>query len=63
MTENAFSTNLNAMRKMIVMTEVMKRIAHQENRKESRKETNSDYSFLSEKKRINIESLSKCHKT
>ena len=46
MTENAFSTSLNAMVKMIVTTGVMKRIAHQENRKESRKETNSDYSFF-----------------
>merc|ERR1712224_608806 len=35
MTENAFSTSLNAMMRMIVMTEVMKRIAHQEKRKES----------------------------
>ena len=60
MMENAFSTNLNAMRKMIVMTEVMKRIVHQENRKESRIETNID-DILSEKKRINSYSISKLH--
>merc|ERR1712126_618872 len=57
MTEVAFSTSLNAMMKMIVMTEVMK-IVHQENRKQSRKETNID-DFLSEKKGINNDSLSK----
>merc|ERR1712136_635656 len=37
--EIAFSTSLNVMMKMIVMTEVMKRIVHQENRKQSRKES------------------------
>ena len=34
------------MMKMIAMTEVVNRIAHQENRKESRKETKSYDSFL-----------------
>merc|ERR1712126_648517 len=58
MTEVAFSTNLNATMKMIVMTEVMKRIVHQENRKQSKKETNID-DFLSGKKGINNNSLSK----
>merc|ERR1712224_289922 len=57
MTGNAFSTSLNAMMRMIVMTEVMKRIAHQENKKESRKETKSYDYFLYRRRKESTASL------